>query len=331
MDAPVKMSPMRMSKFRILAASAIAALAVAIPTAIAAAQTPSAALPGGMANYTVAVGKVDAASRANWQRLGTYVFAADGTVSEKHWHWSQKTRVTRSSTGVTASGCPSRKCVVQTAHGYPSASDALHGTYTTSGDTLKVAWDGGLWEEWTVSQAIAGKLAKLTFSASSFGATHGFGYGSNASLDTRASMKDIAAVDGNSLKHEFYLWKTDPDNKPYIDTGHGNPFWLRKWTVCDSGTCMGGETGNPTEYYVSPPNTTATDRRDTLWHWVRKLADDRHEYCYTGNSHVKPMLQIIDSDGKWHGWVGVEASLSQTSSGTNADDVGVFQISAFAA
>ena len=30
--------------------------------------------------------------------------------------------------------------------------------------------------------------------------------------------------------------------------------------------------------------------------------------CYTGNSHVRPMMQIIDDDGEWHGWVGVEAS-----------------------
>jgi hypothetical protein len=54
--------------------------------------------------------------------------------------------------------------------------------------------------------------------------------------------------------------------------------------------------------------------------WVRlatysltAVADARGEHCYTGNSHVKPMLQIIDNAGGFHGWVAVEASLNQTS------------------
>ncbi|WP_188196087.1 hypothetical protein [Nonomuraea sp. SYSU D8015] len=30
--------------------------------------------------------------------------------------------------------------------------------------------------------------------------------------------------------------------------------------------------------------------------------------CYRGNSHVYPLLQIIDDNGGWRGWVGVEAA-----------------------
>lgn len=288
-------------------------------------------LPGGMANFSVAVGKVDAASRANWQRLGTYVFKADGTVSERHWHWTQRRREVRSYTGVQASGCPSRDCDIQTAHGFQSKSapQQLAGKFAVSGDVVKVTWSDGLWEEWTISQPMERKLAKLSFKASSFGASHGFGYGSNAGLDKRASMKDVAAVDHGKLRHEYYLWKTDANNKPYVDSGAGAPFWMQDWSLCGGGKCLGGETSKPTEYYLSAPNASVVDRRDTIWHWVRQLADDRDEYCYTGNSHVKPMLQIIDSDGGFHGWVGAEASLSQTSPGTNADDVGLFEISEF--
>jgi hypothetical protein len=38
------------------------------------------------------------------------------------------------------------------------------------------------------------------------------------------------------------------------------------------------------------------------------------------------MLQIIDEDGVFDGWVGVEASLTQTSpaQATSAEDIGVF-------
>jgi hypothetical protein len=51
-------------------------------------------------------------------------------------------------------------------------------------------------------------------------------------------------------------------------------------------------------------------------------------HCYTGNSHVKPLLQIIDNDGVFHGWVGVEASINHSvpAQGTSADDVGVLKI-----
>lgn len=91
--------------------------------------------------------------------------------------------------------------------------------------------------------------------------------------------------------------------------------------------CAAGRT-DKAQYYVSRPNTTSTDRRDTLWHWFTANADGRGEYCYTGNSHVKPLLQIVDSDGVFHGWVGVEASINQTSptQGTSADDIGVLAI-----
>ncbi|MFD0851272.1 hypothetical protein ACFQ07_03535, partial [Actinomadura adrarensis] len=80
-------------------------------------------------------------------------------------------------------------------------------------------------------------------------------------------------------------------------------------------------------YYVSPADTSGGHRRDTLWHWRTALADARGEFCYTGNSHVKPMIQIVGDDGRFHGWVGIEASLNQTTgNGTADDDIGVFRV-----
>ncbi|GAA3256771.1 hypothetical protein [Nonomuraea helvata] len=198
-----------------------------------------------------------------------------------------------------------------------------------TGSVLRITWDGNGWEEWTVSEPIAGRLAKLTYRDSSFGATHGYGYGSNATWSERASMAEIAAFDHTRLKHGYHLWKTDAGT-PYLDEGAGTPFWMLGWRPCSSGRCLGGAT-TATDYYLSTANATSTDRRDTIWHWRRELADARGEHCYTGNSHVKPMLQIIDSAGGFHGWVAVEASLNQTSpsQGTSADDIGVFELSEF--
>ncbi|MFD0478374.1 hypothetical protein ACFQ0B_66955 [Nonomuraea thailandensis] len=51
---------------------------------------------------------------------------------------------------------------------------------------------------------------------------------------------------------------------------------------------------------------TGKDRRDTHWHWCTCLA--KGSQCHKGNSHVYPLLQVIDDQGGWRGWVGVEAS-----------------------
>jgi hypothetical protein len=172
----------------------------------------------------------------------------------------------------------------------------------------------------------------LTYAGSNFGATHGFGYGSNAAWDARASMAKIDAVDHSKLVHTYYLWKTTAVGQPpFIDTGDGSPFWVQNWSVCGGGSCLGAVTGSgtsTTQYYVAPANSPSGHRRDTLWGWRTANADGRGEYCYTGNSHVKPMLQIIDDNGAFHGWVGVEASLNQTSpsQGALGDDIGVFRI-----
>ncbi|HEY0449996.1 hypothetical protein [Actinophytocola sp.] len=289
------------------------------------------AAPGGMSRFTVAIGGLSVSSRTNWVRLGTYSFTAGGQVTESHFHWSQRERVVRTSTGVRAANCVARDCVVRTANGYEASSqpDHLSGTYTVTGTTLRITWTGNGWEQWQVSQPISGKLAKLTYQGSSFGATHGFGYGSNAAWTARASMAQVAAFDHTKLKHDYHLWKTNAGT-PYLDEGSGNPFWVLGWDPCASSRCLGARTTG-TEYYLSTANTTSTDRRDTMWHWRTSLADGRGETCYTGNSHVKPMLQIIDSDGGFHGWVAVEASLNQTvpDQGTSADDIGVFEISEF--
>ncbi|MEU7874777.1 hypothetical protein [Dactylosporangium sp. NPDC049140] len=317
-------------KWRLLLSTATAVATAALPaTARPASALPTAGAPAGLHRFVVAIGEVSASERTNWVRLGTYEFDDTGQVSEAHWHWTQRERVTRSSTGVSASGCVARNCTVRTANGFQSAGapNTLHGTYTATGSLLRVTWDGTTgWEEWTISQPAPGKLAKLSFVDNSFGATVGFGYGSNAAWTTRASTQQLSMVDTSRLIHDYYLWKTD-NGTPYVDHGDGSPFWNRDWTPCAGGRCLGGVTSG-TQYYLSRPNTTATDRRDTIWHWRTVLADARGETCYTGNSHVKPMLEIVDSDGVFHGWVGVEASINQSvpAQGTSADDIGVFTI-----
>lgn len=291
-------------------------------------------LPLGKANFAVAIGELRTNSTKNWVRLGQYTFAADGTVSERHWHWSQRTRVNRSYTGFTASGCVARACNVQTAGGYHStgASKTLSGTYRVSGTKLHIAWKDGDWEDWTLGSLADGSLASVELAGNNFGATHGYGNGSNAGWSARASAATLVAVDHAKLVHRYDLWKTNGEHaKPYIDHGDGGPFWVTGWSKCRGGSCLGARTGGAatgTEYYLAPASSPTGHRRDTLWHWRTNLADSRGEHCYTGGSHVKPMIQIIDDEGVFHGWIGVEGSLNVSSpaSGVLGDDIGVFRI-----
>ncbi|MFF5212733.1 hypothetical protein, partial [Streptosporangium sp. NPDC000396] len=49
-----------------------------------------ATLPGGKTTYVVSQGHLKAASSQNWVRLGSYRFAADGTVTAALYLWWQR-------------------------------------------------------------------------------------------------------------------------------------------------------------------------------------------------------------------------------------------------
>jgi hypothetical protein len=304
--------------------------------AVAAEAAPQ---PLGKTRFVVSIARVDPKSSANWVRLATYSFkGSTGEVFESHWHWSQREHVSRTSTGAIADNCVVRNCNVQTAHGFENpAPQSLHGAFTVTGDLLRITWDTAGTEVWKTTSTAAGALARLDLSSNTFGATHGFGYGSNAEWAANATPADLATTYGSlPMAHEYYLWKTNSSGTPYIDTSGPTPP-LRAGApgrLCGSGNCVGSTiepdgAGPCADYrqlfYVARiPGTT--DRRNALWHWCEGNAIGRGEYCYTGNSHVKPQLQIIDDSGRFHGWVGVEASLDQTDSIRTADDdIGVFR------
>ncbi len=187
-EACVYCTPVRSDSLRTLVPLLVALLLASLAPGAAPAAS-AAELPLGKANYAMVIAGLGASSTANWVRLGQYTFATDGTVSEQHWHWTQRDRVTRSSTGIEAAGCTSRDCVVQTANGYQStgASQSLHGQYAVTGDTLRITWDDGQWEEWTLSSATDGALGTAEFA------------GSNAAWSARVPMSEIGALDHADL------------------------------------------------------------------------------------------------------------------------------------
>ncbi|MEV0384710.1 hypothetical protein [Nonomuraea sp. NPDC050643] len=313
-------------------------------------------LPGGKATYVVSQGHLKAASQQNWVRLGSYSFAANGTVTSSLYLWWQRNPTARQRTGmVPDSGCTTkaggsnprpRTCEVLTAGGFTGAPDEKRtGTYTLSGDVLSIRWKiAQTWtEQWYVRPSPDGKLARLDLKQSSL-ATHGYGYGSNAAVGTRRAMSSVKAFPG-ALRQDLTSWAHGK-----IVKSDNQPFGLSSFRACatttscltylqpsSKGACQkeggcpkygGGTAANVSsiQYYLT--KISNTDRRDTLWHWCTCLAMERDEFCYTGNSHVKPLMQIIDDSGAFRGWVGAEASFS-IGAARGTDMIAVFRITDF--
>ncbi|GAA3670957.1 hypothetical protein GCM10022224_038980 [Nonomuraea antimicrobica] len=319
-------------------------------------QAAAASLPGGKASYVVSQGHLKASSQENWLRLGSYHFGTDGTVTASFYLWWQRNPEARQRTGATpdasctttagGSGTRARACEVLTAGGFMGAPDEKRtGTYTLSGNVVSIRWEiAQTWtEQWTVQGSPDGKLARLDLTHSTL-ATHGYGYGSNAALSTRRAMSSVKAHPG-TLKQDLTSWAGGK-----ITNSMDQTFGLSSFRTCSTTTsCLtylqpssnnackkesgcptygGGTSANITsiQYYLI--KLANSDRRDTLWHWCTCLAMERDQFCYNGNSHVKPLMQIIDDGGAFRGWVGAEASFS-TSNSRASDMLAVFRISDF--
>jgi hypothetical protein len=338
--------------------TAVAATAATVAPARAADE-----LPGGKANYVVSLGHLkDGSTHDNWVRLGTYAFdAASGTVSAHMYVWSQAAPKPRVGTGtVPDSSCTTTDprstsrvldCEVKTVEGFTTTpNETRTGVYTLQTDTVDGVSTPTVWISWNHSTAWTEKwaietgtgLSRLSFLHNTK-ATLGYGYGSNASLGTRRALSSVQAHDA-TMRLDGRSWSKD------ALTVSGGVFQNQAFTTCRTTTwCLthlqptsaracqkdsgcpnhgGGTTANISsiQYYIQ--KLSNTDRRDTLWHWCTCLAMERGEKCYTGNSHVKPMLQVIDDSGAFRGWVGVEASF-WPNGGTNpraSDMLSVFRL-----
>ncbi|MGP3965981.1 hypothetical protein ACTWPT_59605 [Nonomuraea sp. 3N208] len=331
----------------------LALLATGVSSASAAPRQSS--LPGGKANFVISQGFLRAGSTQNWVRLGTYQFKANGTVSANTYLWWQRNPEGRQATGVVpdsscstkagGSGSRVRACDVLTASGFPGAPDESRtGTYTTAGNVVSIRWKiAQTWtEKWHVQLSPDGKLARLQFADSTL-ATNGYGYGSNAPLTTRRAMSSVRAFAG-TLKQDLVSWAGNrivkSDGQVFKQSSFRNcatTTWCLTYLQPSSpGACQksggcpnygGGTRTNVSsiQYYLT--KVSNHDRRDTLWHWCTCLAMESKKFCYSGNSHIKPLLQIIDDKGAFRGWVGAEASFYPGS--RTKDMMAVFRVADF--
>jgi hypothetical protein len=330
------------------------------------APAAAAALPGGKANFVVAIGSLSSTSaRDNWVRLGDYQFSTDGLVRARTYLWWQRSPVARQSTGTKPDASCSttrlavgqtlvRTCNVMTAGGFmANPAETRTGRFTVTDNRLNITWDiGQAWsEQWNITAHPDGKLARLDFAFNTL-ANYGYAYGSNAPLTARRAMESVKAYTGE-LKQDQVNWAHDKTTPT-----EGGAFTLPAFRSCstttwcltylapnavnackNSGGCVG--TGGDSDigdrslqnYIVQ---VSSGDRRDTHWHWCTCLTRNKNgtdrEACYSGNSHVKPMMQIIDDDSGFRGWVGVEASFypfQDIQDPRESDMLSVFRITDF--
>ena len=289
---------------------------------------PPSPLPGGKPNFVVALGVLQAGKRDNRVRLGTYAFNGGAkTVTAWMYYWTQKKPAGRVGTGtVPNGGCTGgskpRACEVLAPGGYTKApNDVRTGSYKlgSSGGKpyVSISWPaapGKTWtEQWWIASGAGGKLAVLSLKYSN-GATHGHGFGSKVPLSTRRSMSTVHATAGpftyriNTWAHDKLTSSTNKSFSPAQYTRCSKTTWVMTRYQSSSATsckCPAPyHKDSSLQYYIQM--VTSKDRRDTWWHWCTCLAGAK--YCYPGNSHVKPLMQIIDDGGAFRGWVGVEAS-----------------------
>jgi hypothetical protein len=210
-----------------------------------------------------------------------------------------------------------------TAQGFTGEpTDRRTGTFELKSDAqgpfVRIVWNFGslFWaEEWYLHTDPGNTLVRLDFKYN-FRAQYGFGYGSNAGLDARRSLSTVRQTYAGTLRQDWVSWRSSG-----VTSGTQSPgVVLRDWAACTVSTwcitflqresqfcsCPGFPTVKSLQHYITRVGTF--DRRDTWWHYCTCHPMGRNEFCYTGNSHIKPLLQILDDNGAFRGWVGVETS-----------------------
>jgi hypothetical protein len=296
---------------------------------------------------------------ANWTRLGWYIFAADGTVRTNYWSWNERDEPMRVDAMTASCGGDIPTCDVQTMATFLTGpTGAFQGTYQTSAGKVDVTWtkDGAgkeltkaLTEHWLLEPIPGGKVARISSDGyhspvagpvvvpstfSNYTASFGIGYGSNAPLSAgnKASITEIRTTYGQGSFLGTYVRAsagTVGREPAGVAVNPYNPApEFDQWRSCPSGKCVGFREKHTSCPSGCLPQFTSKDRiryladappaRNNIYtYWCECLAQTKP--CYKANNHVQSLLQIIDDDRKFQGWVGVETSTHVESDGSAPD------------
>jgi hypothetical protein len=311
-------------RLRTLAArTTSAALTLVFALAAGSFDTASAAtLPGGRRTYVISM--MDGKAQALSVRLATYVFSENGKVTERYWSWQQNgisgkgnARWTKPSSGYRTVGCQ-YTCPVRTPTGFEKgrAPHVFTGTWSMeSKSVLAIRWTRAYpVERWELDTGHKGIVGLRLLSARNGG--HGWGVGSNAAANQAVPLSKVYAAD----------WITGPFvSNVYSATTR--KAWVglssRDYRLCNNGTCWQGTkmSGNRASWYHSYlAANPAVDGRKVYWNnqtGVVQQLENPKSNCISasGGGHTNALLQAIDDNGAFVGFVGVEASLNQRAYG----------------
>ena len=305
--------------------------------------------PGGRTRFVVAIGKIHSGDAVqDWVRLGTYVFdPAAQAVTAALWKWSQVNPTHRAHSGVTPNSTCSgwgagevRPCDILMPEGFKDPpNDNREGTYAVLSEAgapyVRIEWSPDWYEEWWLPTEGTETYAVLRLKDSDK-ATVAFAYGSDASLTERRAYSTIVQETG--LVYEKWVRKQACSDCTYAAvTKSVNPTnQFQSWSVCGDGlswvmtwydpessdNCNGSDDSS-IQYYMFRPKVDS--RRDGWWFWhTCKTEGGGWNACYGcdnsdrhGGSHVIALMQILDDQAGFVGYVGVEVGFDE---GSCADD-----------
>jgi hypothetical protein len=283
-----------------------------------AAPATAASLPGGRRTFVVSM--MDGTPQALAVRLATYEFAANGRVTETYWAWRQNAisgkgnvRWTKPSSGYTTYGCR-YNCPVRTPVGFQKGArpHVFTGSWTMeSASVLAIKWSPSYpVERWQLDSSRPGMVGARLLSAR--GDARGWGVGSNASAKKGVSLAKVYAsrwITGPFAENAYSPTTRD------MAIGFSAQDYRLCGSTCMQSTAMGGSDRNSWYHSYFAANA-AVDGRKVYWNNQRGVVQQLESpgtncISASGGGHTNALLQALDDDGGFVGFVGVEASLNQ--------------------
>ena len=284
--------------------------------------TSAVALPGGRGNYVISL--MGGSQYNRWVRLARYSFTAGtgstGTVTQSFYFWNQGTftgnaSVNKVNSGFTTGGC-TYTCNIRTPLGFqpndPTWPKSSTGTYYIDvNGRVVITWPGGEFERWTISHPKT-TYAKLTIHGTNYNVLHGWGFGSTASFNTGATIDQIKAA-GDLTNCE--TWENVYDTSDIYETYPNTYLPVGRYDRCTTPTLQLHETASPScnQYHVYLATHITPTLRKSYWqHQTAAVtcSEGGGPCISSGGGHTTALLQVIDDNGNFEGFVVGEASLN---------------------
>jgi hypothetical protein len=278
-------------------------------------------LPAGRA-YFVAAMMGDLTNTAVWVRLSEITLSTNGTVSMNYWYWNQ-TDFTGNATvnkvaTATTHGCL-YSCAVKAPLGFErhTTPTNVRGTfrYDASG-RLVITFPGGSYETWIPNNFSV--FTRLDLGTSNIGATGGWAFGSTTPLTQGVPLDMVRAA--GKLSGPYWSNAYDAPTQKITDN-----FPFSAYQRCSGDESLQNiSVSNPDKSqrwnsYLA--GDSKVDGRKMYWNHERGVVTQSQSPgsdCISwGGGHTFALLQILDDNGTFWGWVSAEASQNAKAKGND--------------